>query len=487
MQRLSKSRFMAGLQCPKYLWWRVHEPDAAELKADPIQQDRFAQGHQVGEVAQVMFPGGVLIRHSHTQVDERLKATREALESGAPAIFEATFVANEVFVAIDILERTDSGHRLIDVKSSTNVKDEHIPDAAVQTWVAETAGVGVESTQIMHLNKKYRHGGQEPLLRTTDVTVKVRAVLPSVPEQVESQLRVLDGPLPERAIGLHCHRPRDCPFLKRCWPADPDHISTLCDSGSSRTAKWMAAGVTRIGDLPPDAHLSDAGRRQLRALREQRLIVEPGLAKALEAFQHPVGFLDFETVSRAIPRWEGLAPWGEVPAQFSYHEIRPGQEPHHSEWLASDASDPRRECAKELLAATAGARSIATYTGYEKRQIQGLIAALPDLAARLRVLLGKLVDLYPVVAKYVYHHEFHGSFSLKAVLTPLVPALSYQGLDVKDGETANVLIASLLFSDHLPLAERARIRDALLKYCEQDTKAMMHLFARLQTLAAATA
>ena len=32
-QRLSKSRFVAGVQCPKLLWWIVHEPDAVEPRA----------------------------------------------------------------------------------------------------------------------------------------------------------------------------------------------------------------------------------------------------------------------------------------------------------------------------------------------------------------------------------------------------------------------------------------------------------------------
>lgn len=43
----------------------------------------------------------------------------------------------------------------------------------------------------------------------------------------------------------------------------------------------------------------------------------------LEPFHGPLGYLDFETVVRAVPVWEGLAPWGAANAQFSYHEERP--------------------------------------------------------------------------------------------------------------------------------------------------------------------
>ena len=60
-QRLSKSRFVAGVQCLKLLWWRVHEPSAVELQPDKVLQDRFDQGQAVGELATSLFPDGVLI------------------------------------------------------------------------------------------------------------------------------------------------------------------------------------------------------------------------------------------------------------------------------------------------------------------------------------------------------------------------------------------------------------------------------------------
>ena len=58
MNRLSKSRFVAGWQCPKLLWWKVHEPDAVELQPDKVLQDLFDQGPQVGELARRGSPAG---------------------------------------------------------------------------------------------------------------------------------------------------------------------------------------------------------------------------------------------------------------------------------------------------------------------------------------------------------------------------------------------------------------------------------------------
>src|SRR5205807_2926580 len=124
------------LQCHRTRWWEGHEPDAVELQPDKVLQDLFGQGRQVGEAARARYPGGVLIDLPHHAGAARVAATQEALDSGAPAVFEATFIADDTFVAIDVLEKLNDGYRLTEVKSSTSQKDEHISDVAIQARVA---------------------------------------------------------------------------------------------------------------------------------------------------------------------------------------------------------------------------------------------------------------------------------------------------------------------------------------------------------------
>lgn len=484
---LSKSRFVAGTQCRKLLWWKVHEPDAPELEPDVVLQDRFDQGRHVGEVAREQFPGGVLIEAEGRSPDERIAATRRALDDGARVVFEASFRHDDTFVAVDVLERLPGGYRLIEVKSSTSVKDEHVWDAAVQLHVLRGAGLSVHRVEIMHLSRTHRNPDEGALFERTDVTERVEPYASSVvPDEVAQQLAVLAGPRPDAPIGLSCHEPRACPFLDRCWPDDPNHIRHLYNVGPKKTADYMRDGIHRIDDLPPERKLPDAARRQLRATAEGRMVVEPGLADALADFTGRIGFLDFETVNRAIPVWPGLGPWHPATAQFSYHERTPGGRLTHAEYLAEGPHDPRPELAERLVEATADADRIATYSGYEKRCIRELAAAIPRLAIALTALEAKLFDLLPVVRKHVYHPEFRGSFSIKYVLSPLVPDLSYNDLVIVDGLTASVEIARLLFVAHkIPEAERDRIRTDLLAYCERDTEAMVRLHESLCTLAAA--
>ena len=50
-RRLSKSKYVAGLQCHRRLWLEFHEPDAPELEPTAAVQAIFDQGHLVGELA----------------------------------------------------------------------------------------------------------------------------------------------------------------------------------------------------------------------------------------------------------------------------------------------------------------------------------------------------------------------------------------------------------------------------------------------------
>lgn len=483
---LSKSRFVTGCQCHKLLWWTVHEPNATELQPDKVLQDLFNQGRQVGELARRRYPGGVLIDLPHTARTERLAATRDALDQGSPAVFEATFIAQDTFVAIDVLEQQGDGYRLIEVKSSNSQKDEHIPDVAVQAYIAAACGAEISSAEVLHLNPEFRHPDAGDLFVRTDVTRAVVQYLPNVPDELARQQTMLEGPLPDVPIGLQCFEPRECPFLERCWPHAPDHIRYLNNVGPKRATAYLQRGIQWIGELPKTEKLNFTQRRQLKAMAEHRLVVEPTLAGDLEAFvtAQRLGFLDFETIARAIPVWPGMAPWQQAAAQFSYHERQPDGTYTYAAFLAEGPEDARPRLVEAMVRATAHAERVVTYTAFEKTRIREMQEAVPHLADDLAALETKLLDLYPVIRNCVYHPGFNGSFSLKAILTPLIPDLTYDDLVIVDGRVASVEIARLLFvAGKIPRHEHERVRKELLDYCERDTWAMVRLLEKLRQLA----
>lgn len=473
---------MAGWQCHKLLWWTVHEPEADELVPDIGTQDLFDQSREVEREAQKLFPAGVAIGSQFDTTGARLEATRQALARGEAALFEASFEADEVLVRVDVLVRTTDGYTLIEVKSSSELKDEHLPDAAIQVHVLRKAGVDVRKVEIMVLNKAFRHP-EGALFVREDVTAKVEALLPEVPQMIAEQLAAIRGPRPDVEIGRHCTHPRDCPFWDRCWPEDRFHVTKLY-RGRDKGLGLMRRGIQLMSEIPPNEKLSDTQKRQKQSAERNALVVQPTLAAALAPFDGKLGYLDFETIRRAVPVWPGTKPWQQTVVQFSYHEDQPGGGQSHVGWLAEGPSDPRDELAHVMLEATKNAAKIVMYSSFERSRIRDLQEAVPHLRAELEALEAKLIDLLPVMQGHVYHPDFNGSFSLKYALTPLAPELTYGDLIIQEGMRASVEIWRLLFVAHrIPKEKRAKLRIDLLAYCERDTLAMVKLLGALRRLA----
>jgi len=484
VRHLSKSRFTAGLQCHRLLWWQLREPDAPELTAGPVDQAILDQGTRVGELARSYVPGGRLVDLPYDAFAARIDATRQLLADGVPAIYEASFSADHLYAAVDILTREPDGLHLIEVKSTTRLKEEHLPDVAIQLHVLRRCGLEPAQAELMHLNRACTYPRLEDLFVREDVTVEARALQPALPAEIEAQLRMLAGPLPDVATGPQCRRPRRCPFYDRCHRVlPPHHVSTLYRVREAG-ADLVARGYETIDRLPA-AGLSPVQRRQRQAVRTGRLIVEPGLAAALRTFREPLNFLDFETVGFAIPVWDGCHPYDAIPAQFSCHHLAADGTLTHDEWIADGPGDPRPELARRLLDACPGRGTIVAYNaGFERRGIETLADGVPHLADDLLAVAGRLADLLPVVRDHVYHPGFGGSFSLKAVLPALVPGPGYDDLEIAEGTIASVELERLMFDTTMGAEEQQHLRRVLLRYCARDTLGLVGLLGRLRELAA---
>lgn len=482
---LSKSQFLTGLRCHKYLWWLVHERDAPELRPSNMLLDRFDQGREVGKLARTYVPGGELVGTPFIPLSERVELTRRALDAGAPVLYEAALAADGVVVVVDILERRAEGFAVIEVKQNTSVEPEHLLDIALQVHVARRSGLAVRRAEVMHLNRECRFPDLSNLFTRVDVTAQVEEILPTLPEAIAAERRAIAGPLPDVPIGDHCRRPEPCPFMGRCWEPLPEHhVTTLHGIRAKKLAALQDLNVTTIPDIPDDFELSDMHARQRRAIREAQVVVEPTLRPALEAIREPLAFLDFETVSRAIPVWDGCRPWEQVPAQLSCHVRREDGRVVHREWLALGLSDPRREVAVRLIEACRDARAVLAYNAsFERGCILHLASVFADLEPALVAIAERLVDLLPMVRDGVYHPAFNGSFSLKAVAPALIPEVSYDDLTIASGGEATLELARLLLTtDLLDPDERENVRRQLLDYCKRDTWCLVRLLDRLREL-----
>ena len=475
---LSKSRFTYGRQCHKQLWWRCYDGKAPELVPDPAQRALFARGHRVGDLAQTYFPGGFLIPFDGRQKKKAVAATTQAIAEGHKIIYEAAFEFEGVFAAVDVLVCEQGAWTLVEVKSSTGVKEQYLADAAVQAWVVESSGIPLHAVEVMHLNRGCVYPDLSSLFVRADVTPEVRTLLPGIPGEVQAQKAMLDLPVPLVAPGAQCHRPYPCPFFLRCNdPLPSGHVRELYGLRETQAQEFLAAGFAMLRDLDPSmATERPIWSRQFAAACREEIVFSADFAATVPPLAGKIGYLDFETLAPAVPVWEGCSPYDSVPAQYSLH-TRDGDRVEHYEFLATGPEDPRPEVARSLSEALAGCDVIYTYNAsFEKRCLAELAASSVDTRDSLLAMQARVEDFLPLVRNHVYHPDFKGSFSLKTVLPVLVPDLDYSDLRVADGQLASAEIETLLLRpEDWPRWRQSRTRSELLAYCGRDTLALLRL------------
>ena len=438
---LSKSRFQNGLQCLKRLYLESFQPELAD-PVDAGLQARFDTGTVVGEVARNYFPNGRLIAETHLEHDQAVVTTGTLLADPAvPALYEAAFTFQGIKTRVDILKANgQQDFDLIEVKSTTRTKPEHVTDVAIQMYVAEGSGIPIESAYLMHLNNTYVYQGGEhdlqQLFTLEDVTDPARSfVARRVPDDLSRMWAALlqDNP-PDIETGPHCTKPYRCSFYGHC------HQYELPVAGQP--------------------------------------FISPALASRLAEISFPACFLDFETINPAIPLYRGTRPYQVVPFQWSLHILDLSGNSTHESFLNDDDDDPRERFIISLLQAIPLEGSIVTYSPYEKTVLRNLTLAFPHHSNRLQSLCDRMVDLLKLIRENYYHSDFDGSYSLKSVAPTLVPDLDYTDMEIQDGAVASTAYMRMIATD-TPESERAEIREALLAYCARDTEAMVGVYEAL--------
>lgn len=487
MPGLSKSRFQSGLQCQKRLYLECYNRELAD-PVGPAQQAIFDTGNAVGEKARERFPGGRLVEESYLEHTRAVETTRTLLaDASIPSLYEAAVTFENIRTRFDVLVRRDGQvFDLVEVKSSTGVKDEHITDVAIQLYAAEGSGLVINRAYLMHLNREYVYqGGEydlEQLFTLEDVTEKAREyAAQGVPGALEEMWETLDlDAAPDIDTGRHCEKPYRCSFFRHCHEGEPEHpVRQLPWLSDKLWSRLKSSGIDAIQGIPAD--LSGLNALQLRvrnSVADGQPYVGPELGGSLGEIGLPAGFIDFETVGPALPIYPGTRPYERTPFQWSMHLLDESGKLSHREFLNPDGQDPRKRFASSLLEAAPGAGAIVTYSSYEKGVINGLAEALPQYRDGLLALVPRIVDLLKVVRDNYYHPEFHGSFSIKKVLPALAPGFGYGELAVQEGMEASAAYARLVTGD-VPEDEAAKTREALLAYCKRDTEAMVRVYHRL--------
>ncbi len=489
MRHFSKSKLTAFRQCPKRLWLEIHRPDLREDSTGT--EARFQTGYQVGDIARKLYDpieSGALIDVEAEGFDGAFERSAQLMADSKQPIFEAGLKAAGALAFADVmLPHVENGEvqwQMIEVKSSTKVKDYHRDDIAIQAFVAQASGVKLKSVTVAHIDTSWVYPGDEDyrgLLTEADLTEEAFARTDEVKGWIAEAQIVADQPAePEVAVGPQCSVPFECGFCNYCsrdlvQPEFP--ITWLPRLQGSRLTRLEEQGITDMRDVP-EGHLSPK-QNQVRehTLAQTVFFDAKGAAADLAPYGFPCYFLDFESIMFAVPIWKGTRPYQQICFQFSLHVLSETGILTHSAFLDLTGHDPSEPFAKALIADCGDHGPVFVYNAaFEKSRISDLAERYPELAASLLNINGRVVDLFPIARNRYYHPSQQGSWSIKAVLPAAVPDLSYDQLTgVQDGGMAMEAFTEAISSDTSP-DRKAEIEGQLLAYCQLDTLAMVRLW-----------
>ncbi|MEP7172697.1 MAG: DUF2779 domain-containing protein [Aestuariivirga sp.] len=489
MPTLSKSKLMAYRQCRKRLWLEVHRPQLLENTTGAIAA--FAVGNVVGEVARKIYDPigvGVKIDVKSDGVENAIARTTDLITKNKP-IFEAGFTAMGARAFADILLPVSEGNttkwRMVEVKSSTSVKDYHRDDVAVQSYVARKSGASLAGVSLAIIDSSWTYPGNENyegLFTEIDLTEECLERGIEVETWIsEAQAIVAKHNEPELTTGPHCKAPFDCGFMAYCSSLEPQPLQSLNVLPRIATKKLKALindeGVRELADVPDDLLNTLQLRVKKHTLEGTVYFDSSGAATALARHGFPAYFLDFETINFAVPIWKGTRPYQQIPFQFSVHTLSKIGDLGHAEFLDLSGNNPSKAFAEAVVASCGEQGPIYVYNAkFEAGRLRELSHQFESLRRPLDSIVARLVDLLPIAEEFYYHPSQKGSWSIKAVLPAIVPALSYENLPgVKDGGMAMVAYAEAInpstTEDH-----REKIEQELLAYCKLDTYAMVRLW-----------
>lgn len=500
------------LRHPAWLWLKKYDKSKIPIPDEDLQA-RFDEGTLFEEYAEGLFTGAVKLGYKNKGIFSGTKyyalpeATAKELSGQTKAILQGRVEvelseqsqelkqAANITAIFDVLERVEGNtFDLIEIKSSTTVKPEHIPDLAFQTIVLEKFGLSIRDMYVLHVNNEYiRRGEIDPiqLSTKTKVTDDVRAIMAETLDNITAAFKVLSNKKMPDISPRH---------LKQGSMGEWLEIFSLLKGGLPRYSIYQLAGITPqkiglfeaegielISEIPSDFALSPKQELQVKAVKsDMQEINKEEIKEFLSTFQYPLHFFDYETLSSVIPVFDGHKPYQQVPFQYSLHiQEKPKESLSHKEYLHTENSDPLLPLLKQMQVDFSGAGSVVSwYKQFEMKRNEEMAVLYPQYSKFLLNLNDRMVDLMiPFSKGWFVDKDFFGSASLKAVLPVIAPELSYKELEVSHGGMAQRIWMETVLAGKNP-ENKDNIMGHLRTYCTLDTYAMYVIYKRLSELVA---
>ncbi|MCU0316444.1 MAG: DUF2779 domain-containing protein [Fimbriimonadaceae bacterium] len=485
---LSKSLFKASEPCQKKLVLLAYHRHLGTEATNAWAQS----GDEIGQLARLLFPDGVTLGGVGKSPEELAADTKEAMEGPRQALFEATFLSEDLVCRADIVARHPlGGWHLIEVKSGKSLKPEYLQDLAFQSLVLTQAGIDLTQVSLAHVNPDYIYPGgaivPEQFFHLEDVTALMAEEIPNLLPKVEKALELIrSSAIPLTEVNTFCRSPFPCPFYDHCHKdVHPHSVHFLTGLNRKKVDEFRSEEKRLITDLT-DRDISQGFQRRIRdSLAKDRTLVDRSLPTTLAKLQWPLVFVDFEAISPAIPLYPGTKSFQRMAFQFSCHTVAdPHSNPEPGGFLHPGGERPDSAFIQALTPFFQKAGTIVYYSDFEVNLLKSLSQeGIPGAADCETLIRRKGLDLYKLIKQGIYSPAFDFSFSIKDVLPALVPHLSYDSLAIQDGDAAAKAWIKMT-APTTSTEDASEIEQNLLTYCSLDTLAMVELVKVLRTFEA---
>lgn len=467
---ISKSDFLTYLDAPMHLW--AQKNGALETDLSPLQVLMMNQGYIVEKLARVYLIQKVNFSESIMTLD-----WQKEFQSGPYLVRTDALIYPERTGVCDLYE----------VKSGTSVSKDHIVDAAFQFAVLSNH-LQLGRIFILHLNKEYIRRGDLDISRlflADDITEKVQEILPEIEKEMAQVLEIACAGSSADIAG--CYKPNDCPCPALCHPGLPDgSIYEVPGLRENKKVELLEMGVSLIEQIPPDFPLSEKQRKMVDVADSGKPYADPAaIARQCAQFQYPYYFLDYESCISAIPLFDGYHPQQQIVFQYSLHRVdASGAEPVHTEFVDLEDRDPATLLLPQLMREIGDSGTVFVWNkAFEMTRHKEMAVIHPAYAEFLTRLNERIYDLADFIKNGWYlHPDFRGRWSLKNILPVMVPALSYQSLQIHNGSMASAAWWDVTQRDDLAL-DREVFKENLSQYCELDTLAMVRILEKFADIA----
>ncbi len=457
---LTKSDFIVYMDAPMHLWALKHDQYNKELSL--FDQHLIKQGYEVEKLAQ-------------EYVKKYISKDCE---------FQKIFQTDDLYSRADVVVGKD----IYEVKSVTEIEKEQEYDILFQYYTASnTLEKDIKDIYLIYLNKDY--------VRQGNLDLEQLFVVEKMTDFAKGNYNKVEGLIAEALIvankedheGLReCYKPKDCPCKTLCYQILPEYsIYDISTIGEKKARMLREMDILDMRNIPENFKLSPKQSIQVKATKESRVIVDKNaLARDLEELIFPLYFLDYETYSWAIPKYDGHSPYQNVVFQYSLHVKRtPESELQHYEYLSATKDDPMKAIPGELQKVIGKTGSILTWNkSFEMGRNKEMGKIYPEYEDFFLMVNSRIRDLGDIFSKQMYvDPKFKGSWSIKNVLPVVCPDLTYHDLEVSNGTEAMDTWEEIVYGNKSE-KEKEDMKGNLLKYCELDTYAMIRIWEAMKLI-----